>query len=95
MIPWLVLYGISSVLDVFGILRTFTLLNSDPVVFVVYIAFIAFKIYWIMAVNSLFQNIKEKSESGFININIQSVDFLVPFSNEIAQEKDTSYVKMV
>ena len=97
MIPWLVLNGIYSVMTVFGVLgaiNEYTHIIPSEFLFLL-IAAVAFQIYCVMAVYSLFQNIKEKSESGFRNINIIGTAFLVTIPNEVSQEKDSNDVNIV
>ena len=97
MIPWLVLNVILNVFDVFGVLGAINeLIHIIPSEFLFLpIAGVALQIYCLMAVYSLFQNIKEKSESGFRNKNIIGTAVLVTISNEVSQEKDSTDVNIV
>ena len=67
MIPWLVLNVILNVFDVFGVLGAINeythIIPSEFLFFL--IAAVAFQIYCVLAVYSLFQNIKEKSMNTF------------------------------
>ena len=88
MIPWLVLNAIFIVFTVFLVLYVIIeYTHIIPSVIIVLLIFaVALQIYCVMAVYSLFQNIKEKS------MNTDSLD-LIP--NEVSQENDSNDVNIV
>lgn len=70
MIPWLVVHSIGIVVCVFGIFGLFSdqlgLIDYPVFKYIcgVYIAVLSFYIYCFMAVHSLFENIRDKSQHG-------------------------------
>lgn len=99
--PWLAVYGVSIAFSVLGIFAlfcdhlAFTVHHATPEFNVACIVVLALYIYCFMAVHSLYENMREKSQSELVILTVGSLKTSNNIPQETQSQMDFTYVRLV